>query len=807
MKDENLINKFICIHGHFYQPPRENPWLEGIELQESAKPYHDWNERITSECYGPNCAARLVNNNNNIINIINNYRNISYNFGPTLLSWMEKNEKDIYEEIIKSDKKNDQNPLTENSAIAQCYNHIIMPLANEKDKETQILWGIKDFEYRFKRKPKGMWLPETAVDLKTLDIMQKNGILFTILSPFQAFRVRKKNQTNWIEKYSAIDTKIPYLLKLPSNNSIVVFFYDGALSNDMAFKNILSNGETFFKRIYSAFPNNAKQPQLINVATDGETYGHHKKFADMALAYCIERIKKDPSVSLITYDHFLSKCTLQYEVEIIENSSWSCAHKVGRWSEDCGCNLENRPNWNQKWRKYLRQAMDFLRDRLYEIYEKNILKYVEDPVLTRNNYIDIILDRSKENIDKFTLQHTKKTLNENETIEFLKLLEMQRFAMSIFTSCGWFFDDLKRIETLQILTYAARAIQLAKEVSNVDLEEDYKKILELAKSNEGENGREIYDQLIKPKILDLKKIAVLFAISSLFEKYEKNTTFYCFDIETEDHNVIYSKTKNLSFGKATITSKITKEKIFIYFAALHFEDQNLVVGISENKNIDFEYLKKIFFSENISQTKKIIFDYFEIHDFSFWDLLIDDQLRILDKILNDSINNIGHSIEKGYDIHYALIQKIHEKRMHLSSLLLKSIEVMLNDKLINQLKNYDQNFTKIQKIVHEITKWEFDIDKENVTYLLKKIIEKLSHDFKNNIFQVEILKMLNDLFELFSPFSLQIPLWNLQNIYFSIFKKHFKTFQEKSFENDPFAKNWINGFNELQKYLGFDLFC
>ncbi|HEX9501689.1 MAG TPA: glycoside hydrolase, partial [Thermoanaerobaculia bacterium] len=269
--------RFICIHGHFYQPPRENPWLEAVETQDSAHPYHDWNERITAECYEPNASSRILDSHDRITKIINNYASISFNFGPTLLSWLEHREPSTYAAILDADRMSRERFGGHGSAISQVYNHMILPLANARDRRTQVRWGIRDFEKRFGRLPQGMWLPETAVDIPSLEALAAEGIEFTILEPRQAKRAG-----------GPVDPTRPYICKLPSGRSIAIFFYDGAISRAVAFENLLARGENLAHRLLAAFADSRDQPQLVNIATDGETYGHHHRYGDMALAYALD---------------------------------------------------------------------------------------------------------------------------------------------------------------------------------------------------------------------------------------------------------------------------------------------------------------------------------------------------------------------------------------------------------------------------------------------------------------------------------------------------------------------------------------
>ena len=464
------MQRYICIHGHFYQPPRENPWIEAIDLQDSAHPYHDWNRRITAECYAPNAKSRILDDQGRIVQIVNNYAKISFNFGPTLLAWMEVNAPSVYEAILEADRQSMENFSGHGSALAQAYNHIIMPLANRRDKITQIRWGIRDFEHRFQRKPEGMWLPETAVDLETLDILAGQDIRFTILAQHQARKVRRPEEKTWQDvRGGKIDPTRAYRLQLPSGRSMALFFYDGTISRAVAFERLLNSGETFSQRILGGFSEKRLWPQLVHIATDGESYGHHHRFGDMALAYALHDIESENLALLTNYGQYLERHPPTHQVEILENTSWSCAHGVERWQSHCGCCTGANPEWSQDWRKPLREALDFLRDSIAPDFEETARRIFKDPWEARNRFIDVILDRSTERLDVFLTQQAVREWIPNDRQTALKLLELQRHTMLMYTSCGWFFDDLSGIETIQILQYAGRVVQLAREALEMDL--------------------------------------------------------------------------------------------------------------------------------------------------------------------------------------------------------------------------------------------------------------------------------------------------------------------------------------------------
>lgn len=487
---------WVCIHGHFYQPPRENPWTGEVEEQEGAAPYHDWNERITAECYRPNLAARILAPDGSVAETVNNYTRISFNFGPTLLNWLAHHAPDVYSGILQADRVSRKRYRGHGGAIAQAYHHAILPLANSRDKRTEILWGIRDFEYRFRRRPEGMWLPETAVDLETLDLLAEMGIRFTILSPRQAAAVRHLGGGHWSDvRAGAVDTRRAYRVALPSGRSLAVFFYDGRIAQDVAFGGILSNGEHYAFRLLEACSEAHPLPALSHVATDGETYGHHHRFGDMALAYALRTVEKHPTAKLTVYGEYLEESPPQWEVQILPNTSWSCVHGVERWRSDCGCQTGAPDGWNQQWRKPLRDALDWLRDVVAVLYEREARGLLVDPWEARNDYIWVLLEGTEASRRRFLKRWAVPVrLQQGQREKIFRLLEIQRYCLMMYTSCGWFFNDISGIETVQILRYAARAVELAREEFAVDLEGPFLDRLAQALSNlpEEGSGRDIY---------------------------------------------------------------------------------------------------------------------------------------------------------------------------------------------------------------------------------------------------------------------------------------------------------------------------
>lgn len=802
------MNRFICIHGHFYQPPRENPWLERVELEDSASPYHDWNQKITAECYAPNTASRILNSEKIIVDMANNYSKISVNFGPTLLSWMQQEEPSIYEAIINADKESQKRYSGHGSALAQCYNHMIMPLASSRDKRTQILWGIKDFECRFGRIPEGMWLPETAVDLESLDLMAEQGIKFTILAPHQARRIRKINDKKWMEGDDlCLDTKSAYLLKLPSGRSINLFFYDGPLSHDIAFGRLLENGEHFAKRLLSGF-NDQHYPQLMHIATDGETYGHHHRFGDMALAYCLHYLTQKKLAEVTIYSEHLEKFPPSCEVEIVENSSWSCTHGVERWRSNCGCSTGVNPQWNQEWRRSLREAMDWLRDNLARIYEEQMGNYFGDPWMARDEYIGIILDRSKEKIEQFMSRHGHRELTLKDKVKILKLLEMQRHAMLMFTSCGWFFDEVSGIETLQVMRYAARAMQLADEVCGARLEEEYIKLLGKAASNLSElkHGADIYRKYIQPQVLDLTRFAAHYAVSSLFEKYPQTVKIYSFMVERQDFDSIEIGKSKLAVGKVLIRSLVTWEEKNISFVVLHLGDQNLIAGVNESNGEDLakeihQEAKDIFITGDISRTIHLIEDKFLGHTYSLEHLFRDEQRKILNQILAYALKEVDYSLRQINQHHYPVMRAVRDLHVPLPRPLANLIESLLDTDFLRILEGKELDFNELQRLIERYKKWAFELDKTTLGFVASNRINAAFSEFSASPGDPAFLENIKTLLDILSPLSLSFDFWKSQNIYFSVGKQYYREMKHKAENGDENAKRWVAFFEPLGNYL------
>ncbi|MFH1876175.1 MAG: DUF3536 domain-containing protein, partial [Candidatus Omnitrophota bacterium] len=800
------MSKFICVHGHFYQPPRENPWLEEVELQDSAYPYHDWNSRITAECYGPNTASRIVTGEKRIIDIVNNYSKISFNFGPTLLSWMQKHKPQIYQAILDADKKSRDNFSGHGSALVQVYNHIIMPLANSRDKRTQIVWGIEDFRSRFKREPEGMWLAECAVDTETLEILSEYNIKFTILASHQATRVRKMGEEEWQDISGArINPRVAYLCRLPSGRSITLFFYDGPISQGVAFGRLLEKGENLAGRLSSAFPADNGEGELVHIATDGETYGHHHRHGDMALAYCLYYLEANNLARVTIYGEYLEQYPAQWEAQIKDNSSWSCAHGVERWRSDCGCNSGTHREWNQTWRAPLRGAMDWLRDNLIRIFEEQSAGLLKDPWAARDAYSSVILDRAREHTEAFLQSHSARELSVQEKIKILKLLEMQRHSLLMYTSCGWFFDEVTGLETVQVMAYAARAMQLAQEVSTIALQDAFRGLLERAPSNvpEFKNGAYAYEKFITPQVLDLLRVGVHYAVSSLFSRQSGPTQLYMYAVTPLAYSLSESGKKQLAVGKVRLSSELTWEEDEISFAVLYLGDHNVVGGARSFRGGEaFEQLQKsleeAFLKGEIPEVLRFIDNSFSSHHFSLWHLFKDEQRRVINQILESTRTEAEASFRQIYERQHPYLQAFENIGVPLPEYMRAVMTFIFNSDLRALMEQSEFDITRLEKLSLDAKRFSLQIERKNIQFLASRKINRVIDDFFHAGAQdAGVLESIISFMTTLDAFNLDLNLWEAQNIYFSQGKKYLEEFAAKKPEEQESAKRWRDDFIRL----------
>lgn len=779
------MNRRLCIHGHFYQPPRENPWLEAIELQDSAYPYHDWNERITAEAYAPNAASRILDGAGRIRRIVNNYAGISFNFGPTLLSWLEQRAPNVYKAVVDADRASRERFSGHGSAMAQPYNHMIMPLANDADRRTQVLWGVCDFRTRFGRDPEGMWLPETAVDLPTLEALADHGIKFTILAPNQASRVRQIGETGWrtVDERS-LDKSHAYRQTLPSGKEIAVFFYDGVVSRAVAFEGLLKNGEIFAQRVLGIF-GSSSEPQLANIATDGETYGHHHRHGDMALAYALYHIESNGLAVLTNYGEFLEQYPPQWEVEIAEMTSWSCAHGVERWRSDCGCHTGGSNDTNQAWRRPLRDALDWLRDQIREPYAARAGAILYDPWAARDDYIRVILNRSAEVVDEFFSRHARHALSAEDQVLALKLLEMQRHSMLMYTSCGWFFHDLAGIETVQVLRYAGRALQLAREALGRDLEPEFLRRLEMAQSNTKDEGTgaQIYEKYVRPAAVDLEKVGAHYAVSSLYEQPERESEVYCYQITSEAREKFVSGEAQLVVGRAHVTSRVTRESAMTSYAVLYFGDHHVHGGIRKFISPEaykrlYTELRSAFLDRDFPSVIRGLDKHFDHNTFSFKSLFSDTQRRILDRILESTLGEAETAYRDLYRNHAPLMRFMSDLGLPMPEAFKRTAEYVLNTDLRRTLTREVPDLDRLADLLTEVQAAKVELDSKGLSYAFERTLARLASAFAADPDNVARLNTLERVATIARSMPFDVDLWQVQNIYFALLEEHYPQIED-----------------------------
>ncbi len=820
-----MTNRYICIHGHFYQPPRDNPWLEAIEIQDSAQPYHDWNERITAECYAPNVASRVLDGERRILDIVSNYVKISFNFGPTVLSWMETAVPETYHAIIDADRLSAELRSGHGNAIAQAYNHLIMPLATGRDKRTQVIWGIRDFEHRFKRFPEGMWIPETAVDMDTLNIMAEQGIKFTILAPHQAKRVRRISSDlaespvdgeiagQWEDVIGGrVDPTRPYLCRLPMGGTMTIFFYDGPISRAVAFERLLNRGEDFASRLVGGFSEDRTWPQLVHIATDGESYGHHHRFGEMALTAALLHIESRGLAKVTNYGEYLEHHPPTHEVEIIENSSWSCVHGIERWKKNCGCNTGGHPGWNQEWRAPLRKAQDWLRDELAAVYELTAREYLKDPWQARDDYISIILDRSSEGLVRFFSKHAAWVLTEDEKSTALKLLEMQRHALLMYTSCGWFFDELTGIETVQVIQYAARAIQLAQDLLQADWEKRFAERLADAKSNlpTHRDGSRLYESIIRPTVVDLPKVGAHYSVSSLFTDYPDSVGVYCYRVEREDLKKFEAGKTTLAIGRISVISEITRDRDDFSFSVLHLGGRDLNGGVSvysgdEAYGAMKEEMISAFHQGQFADVIRMMDRHFGMNTFTLRHLFRDEQRKILHALLSTTLDEFENAYRSIYENNYSLMEYLRETGIPIPRAFRTAAEFVLNLDLKSAFRAERIDADVIRAVADNVRRWEVPLDATDLEYILRRRVEDLMnavyHDPSNGGRLAEFRGVLENL----QLMPIELNFWQTQNLYYRMAKAVYAGMLAKAEAGEEEASQWVKTFVETGQLLFFNV--
>lgn len=727
-----MTEKWVCIHGHFYQPPRENPWLEAIEPQPSAHPYRDWNERITAECYRPNAAARVVDNSNHIIRIVDNYERMSFNVGPTLMSWLEEHAPDVHQAMVEADRASARRFGGHGSAMAQAYNHVIMPLASRRDRATQVRWGIADFVRRFGRRPEGMWLPECAVDTGSLEALAAEGIAFTVLAPHQAKAWRPPGGA-W--RTSPVDPGRAYRCALPSGRSIDLFFYDGATSQAVAFERLLVDGHQIISRLTGRGPVEGGGPTLCHIATDGETYGHHHRYGDMALAWALSQVEDGWNGTRLTnYAEFRAEIPATWEVLLAEDTSWSCAHGIARWRDDCGCNSGGRPGWNQRWRRPLRDALDWLRAQAAAALDGVGRMLFHDPWAARDGYIDVVLERTAAARDRFLSTYASHALDPDERVRALSLMEMARHAMLMYTSCGWFFDELSGIETVQCLQYAARVAELLEALGGDPVERPFVERLALAHSNlpdEGD-GRKVWAQRVRPARVDPEKIGAHVAVRTLVEPSSaRSLDVFGHHVDFLDRIERRSGRAHMVAGTLRIRSQLTEATTSLCFAGLHLGEQHVTGGLrvppaAAAWDAIVDELSAALRTADVFAAQRAIDRHFPGAHLSLSALLPGARERVLAGVLGEAIAGAEAELAHAYDEHAPLIRWLVAHHLPVPEVLRTTAEATLRRRVLANLRSDDASFDRLREQIAEAALVEVDLDTPEIALAASEGLRRLS---------------------------------------------------------------------------------
>ena len=795
------MERYICIHGHYYQSPRENSWLEAIETQDSAYPCHDWNERITAECYEPNATSRILDGEGRIVKIVNNFSYTSFNVEPTLLSWLEQHSATPYARIIEADRESDRLFSGHGSVLAQVYNHVIMPLASQRDKLTQVRWGIRDFEHRFGRKPGRKWLPETAVDVESLEVLAARGMRFTVLAPHQAKKVRRFRGRNWYDVSGArIERTMAHEVRLPSRRKIAVFFYDGPISPAAAFVGLLARGEFLAGRLVGAFSDERERPQLVHIAIDGETYGHHHCMGDMGLAYALDHITRNESARTTNYGEFLQLHPPTHEARIVEDTSWSCVHGIERWRSDCGCNI-GRPTWNQAWRGTLRNALDWLCDELVSRFETMRSTMFKDPWEARDSYIDVVLDRSNESVKRLFHKHASHKLGDAVSSNALQLLEIQRHCLLMYTSCGWFFGDLSGIETLQVMQYAGRAMHLAEHLFDIELENEFCSRLAKAKSNVSvhRNGRHIYDKIVRPLRVGVSKVGAIFSVSSLFEDYKEQNKLFCFTTEVGDFRVKSTGRVKLVVGNASIRSEITRHASRISFCVVHWGDHNLHGGVGpyDGEEAYQSFVKQVteaFQHAESPMVVRLLDQKCQASTYSLRSLFRDEQRKILNIIFD------AGPAERTYRQLFEQIAPLMSFLAGLGAPNPKAIQMVAKYVLnlyLHRALEKDVDPQCVRNLFDQARMWRINIDMAGLDDLLESRIQEAAESFRVDVHNHDLLVEFDELVSLAKTMSPRVNLRPAQNVQYELLKSIYPAQRDKAAAGDEAAQLWCNRFRTL----------
>lgn len=776
--------KYLVIHGHFYQPPRENPWLGVIERQDSASPFHNWNERITAECYKANTLSRTLDPRGRIRDIVNNYKYLSFNLGPTLLNWLQVQHPATYQAVIDADRASRSLNGGHGNAIAQVYNHVIMPLATRREQELQIILGKRDFVRHFGREPEAIWLAETAINQTTAELLMDHGFRFTILSPFQARRVRKIGEDHWSDvRNGAIDTTMPYRI-FSNGKHLDVFFFDKGVSTSVAFEHLLRDAQRFAEKLSGAWGKDVGRPKLMNICTDGESYGHHEPFGDMCLAAFFSSISEKFRFRVTNYGYFLERLSPFMEVELEsgaegKGTSWSCSHGVDRWRKNCGCSTGGRAKWNQEWRTPLREGLTKLKEELDRTFERGLREFFPDPWAAFIDFIDLRRVRSPEEVDGFLARHSGKVIEDRDRTRLLQLLESQLNSHLMFTSCGWFFDDISGLEPLQNLRYAARAIEMS---GRLELEEIFLRELEKARSNlGGETGKSLY----KKHVIPLRSIPVLVANQAamdwaLLGKEQGKYFFYEVKLSGRERFENYG----LTLGDMEVRDSFLGIRKKYFFFCAETEDAFLKTWIGEDLSHDarislVDKLTWMARGETSFLPSHEIEKEFGLTCYNLSDLLEYHREEILGRAMAQAFEGLKNTALSFFQKNEEMVKRMVRFGVDLPPEVLLTVSYALQHKLRCEMEFLQgetdpKKFGNAVELIHMAKELQISIKTTDFEkrVLLRTLFLKLNSLFKKP--DADILLEVRGITEIISALGLKVDIAPAQNVLFNFLKGPFQ---------------------------------
>jgi alpha-amylase/alpha-mannosidase (GH57 family) len=728
----------LIVHGHFYQPPRENPWTGSVERQAGARPFDNWNERVHAESYRPNAFARVLDPYGRVERVVNNYSLINFNFGPTLAGWLERRHPETYTRVLEADRESVGARGGHGNAIAQGYHHAILPLCNDRDLLTEIRWGLADFRRRFRREPESLWLPETACDDRTLGALIDEGLAYVILSPFQAERVRPSGAHTWESVVDgAIDTSRPYRYfhHDGTGRSLAIFFYDGEIAKSVAFDGVLASSRLLVERIERAA---SSRSGLVNFATDGETYGHHFKFGDRCLAYTLDTEAAGRGFRVTNYGEFLEHHPPEWEVRVRhdaagEGTAWSCAHGLGRWARDCSCHAGAPEGWNQRWREPLRRALNFLRDEAAAVFELQGGALFRDPWGARDRYVELLIGaRDRE---EFLRGQAGRALDGATATRALTLLEMQRAALMMFTSCGWFFNDIAGIEPVQNLRYAARVLDLLGGIGAKPPRAQFLELLAEAESNVKAHGSgaDIFRAEVETARVAPPRVAASLAISGLVAEPESAGRTAGYEFSRADSRRVQHGRLALLTERITLESSATGKRFDFAAAAVHFGDVDFYCALRDREDDGGEFAarsQKIhdeFRTASLPSLLRLMRDGFGDAEFGLEHLLPEDRQRAYEIVFGRMVGRFSEQYEFLYEENRRNIEMLHDAGFELPTELRAAAEFTVGRRFEVELRRLEGDASPVAlrraaKLAEEIARLGYSVDRARVRRHLSALI-------------------------------------------------------------------------------------